>query len=144
LSETYVQKIRDQILDYGFTVQYVGQTVAGEGPPFAYTVGRTMHERPELLISGPFSPEDMHGLLTNLVELDNEAPIEVGARIPTDSGAHEFLAIACSTEPLAVARAVFGEVAGLQLLWPDVSGRLPSEPDYAHPGNQTIYAQETV
>ena len=144
MSEEILARVNNHILDHGHAVQFVGGSESQQ--PFGYTVGRTLRERPELLISAPFPPAVMGGILNEAVRLDDETPINAGTTvdITTPGGLVTFFALAISAKPMITARATFGpKLAGLQLVWPDDAGRYPWQDDYKlRPESQHIYTSE--
>jgi hypothetical protein len=117
------------ILDHGYGVHFGHDHL---GVAYAYTVGRTMHGRPELLISGPFSPEHAEDLLRHLVELDTQRPFEHGRPVPDafDAGVPGFpIAIDPWRADMVAAVGTFGVITALQLVWPDDTGTFPGDPD---------------
>jgi len=133
----------DAILSHGFGVQYVG-AVTSEQRPFAYTVGRTLYQKPELLVSGPFPAEHRHRILTKAVRMDEEGGVLVNQPI---LGVREnevplfAIKVAPWRPPMSSALAMFGQIEALQLLWPDDNGRFPGDPECSlTPGLQVVFA----
>jgi hypothetical protein len=84
--DRFMEDAREAILDHGFTVHYSEvRSLLMKNLPWAYTVGRTFFNRPELLIVGPFTQEQMTTMLTDAVEIDQASPIFPEAIIMTPS-----------------------------------------------------------
>lgn len=128
-----LKKTREGILDFGYVVYYSdGPNRIYDNLPTAYTVGRTLWGRPELLIVGPFSEDEMDQMLAEAVADDDRNPIEPGATIELDS--RPLQAIDADPGAFIGAMAVFGAVRGLQLLWPTPGTReFPGLPQPTRP-----------
>lgn len=131
--EKHLEETREAILDFGYRVHYCADPSLIYGDlPVAYTVGRTLWERPELLIVGPFSGEEMGRMLAEAVAEDDRNPIQVGLTLELDS--RPLQAIEADSSAFIGAMAVFGRVRGLQLLWPSPGTReLPGHPQPTRP-----------
>lgn len=113
----FLDDTREAILDSGYVVHYCDSpSLIYADLPVAYTVGRTLWDRPELLIVGPFSQDEMAQMLTEAVAADDRNPINAGAIVELDS--RPLQAIDADPGAFVGAMAVFGVLRGLQLLWP--------------------------
>jgi hypothetical protein len=127
-------RIQRHMAATGHAVQWVG---AGEGEPcFAYTIGLTSDQLPELIIfglSGPVSAEILN-VVAHQVRVgmtlfpgqefilgDGSAHVHVLANDVTDTTTHQLWANELCGEPGAPVRA-------LQLIWSDWSGLYPGQP----------------
>ena len=91
-----------------------------------------MFERPELLVTGGLDPQVGQYIINEAARRDLETPLEAGQML---EGVINFplKVIACAPEAAQMFGATkFGAIAALQLLWPDVEGNYPDEPDYNH------------
>jgi Domain of unknown function (DUF4262) len=136
-------RVRKRLATYGWTVQ----TVDG-WPPFAYTIGLWRLGHPELVLFG-LEPQKAYGLLGVIAE-----DVCINGRRVADGdeffeGDWEFKAFALPKPGQVVARAnVFfrrkprQSVPALQLVYPDVHGVWPWEPDcHLFPGQQPMPGQ---
>jgi hypothetical protein len=121
--EDYLDVLQAKMLQRGWTVQYVESVRV----PFAYTVGLTRYELPELLVTG-VPPRPALRLLNSVAQMavDGEPP-EPGARITLPSGpVLEVVEVEHPDAHMYSALAFFdSEVRALQLVWTDRRGRLP-------------------
>jgi hypothetical protein len=113
--------------EHGWAVQCVERD--GHRPPWAYTVGLSAHDRPELLITGlPLRPavELLDAMAAHLLHADAPAP---GERIRlVDGPLVEFVAVEHPDVHLLTALALHGPcVRGLQMVWADDRDRWPWE-----------------
>lgn len=138
------REIFNAVLDKGFLVHYVPADAASlihQNRPYAYTVGRTLVERSEFLVTG-LSPEEAKAMLTALVRWDDQrvadAPIAAGGlaglfvNLPLDppAPATRVKLILADPAPLMTALVAFGlnKVSAVQALWPRAGG-YPGEND---------------
>lgn len=133
------------MLDHGFSIQYI----AGDKDRAtrAYTVGRTLRNRPEFLVVGPFPLELASEILTRACALDDATPIELGDIRDGILLSHNCKAIEADPKAALMngALAEFGEITALQLLWPDDEGRFPDNVRYAHPAtSQPMYPKDDL
>lgn len=136
-----ITETAEAVLADGHVVNYIGPDVAADAP-YGYTTGRPLAGRPDLLISGPFDPLEVHALLNEAVKLDSESPLLDGEYIILDN--RRFLVAECPTTPLHGSNQMFGpgRFEALQLLWPSLNGCYPYEEDYDASGTtQTIYGE---
>lgn len=124
----------DRVLDVGHTVQYVPADVTSvlhRGQPYAYTVGRTLMDRPEFVVTGlPMAASE--SMLNELCRMDDSAAgLRAGAGgvlhglmpevrlAPSDTVVRVRL-IRADASPLLGALLLFGlgRVHALQALWP--------------------------
>lgn len=126
-----VDDVRAKIAREGFAVIGVFPTPERPGVPFAYTVGMTARELPELAIYGlPIS--QAHQVLNWAVRqiADGGRAPEPGHRIEGVFGEGMDLAAVemADTHDLAKVVEVYGSVgSALQLCWPDADGLMPWE-----------------
>lgn len=127
-----MEETRDAILDHGFTVHYNDtRNQLTKNLPWAYTVGRTLFNRPELLIIGPFVEDQMHEMLTDLVHIDQQTPIEPEQIV---DASRRFRAMPAASDCFIGALAVFGTIQGFQMVWADqMTGDFPGEPQAMRP-----------
>lgn len=100
------ERIFNGVLDHGHIVQPID---AGPtwGPAYAYTVGRTLKQRPELLVSG--LPVTLAGLALNTLALaDDHGDLHAGRQIVTSEGTFDI--IEANPEPCATAVITMGEI----------------------------------
>jgi hypothetical protein len=131
-----------EIIDrVGWAVTYVLPTP--QDPPttvgFAYTVGLTAHDHPELMIAG-LTPAIAHALLNDLAARmhDNAERFTHGQRISDLlAGYDAIITDGTATADLhpgaAFARYGRDRVRLQQIVWPDQDGRFPWEDGYGYP-----------
>lgn len=135
----------NDILDRGTQIHYVAADAASElhrGAPYAYTIGRSMAGRPELLITG-LDAEAARAILEHVAQRDESAPrpLAAGDVTPWIDGKQPFKVIEAEPGILSGALLAFGigRVTALQLLWPDAHGRYPdADGDWI---TQTVHAK---
>lgn len=127
-----VEDTRAKITKYGWSVVGVFPTAEGDGVPFAYTVGLTAKQLPELAIYGLHSRVShpvLNAAARQMVEAG--APLVSGQRVKgVLAGGVELAAVEMTdrTEDLSMVRQVYGSLgAAVQLCWPDVDGLFPWE-----------------
>ena len=111
--EDLSRKITDDLLNEGVQVfwQHEVESVNHRGQPWAYTVGRTMHGRPELLVTG-LTETVSRDILAELMDRDVHPDFPVATSVGTVSF------ILAETGLLHAAYAVFGlNFSALQVLW---------------------------
>jgi hypothetical protein len=109
--------------------------------PFAYTVGLTAHDFPELLIAG-LDPDTSQALLNDLARrvYDQAQRFTHGQRIPDLLVGYDTVIVTGpSTDDLhpgaALARYGPDRVRLQQIVWPDKSGRFPWDAGYEYPAH---------
>jgi hypothetical protein len=120
----------------GWSVMAVVPTDDDPDPPFAYTVGLTEHDFPELIIAG-LPPDTAHALLNDLARrvYDRAVRFAHGQRLgDLLIGYIAVIVDGPATGPLypGAAYAQYGtdRVRLQQVVWPDPAGRFPWEPGY--------------
>lgn len=128
-----IDETRALIDRYGWSVVGVFPTSAGDGAPFAYTVGLTGKQLPELVIyglGGRVAQEILNAVARRMV--DAGRPLARGERIAgVLAGGVDLVAVEMTSRihDLAMVGRVFGSVdTAVQLCWPDVDGLFPWEP----------------
>lgn len=137
--EDYLDHIRGLISRYGWAVQYVGGDRLHA--PYAYTVGLTAAQVPELVVTG-LRAERATSLLNAMArDVIRSAPPSPGATIRLAGGGQvEVVRLPHPEAHLFVAMELFGpEVQAVQLVWADDRGRLPWHPVFrARRGGQPV------
>lgn len=125
----YLSQCRSVIAEHGWMVQGVFPTTVGE-VGFSYTVGMTPAGLPELLIAGlNFSNS---GVLLNLaVERHLKQEIEAGDVLDSIANV-AFRVVPAPAAKLGVAKALYGQVRALQLVWPAENGSYPGDKSWPH------------
>ena len=132
--DKFMEETREAILDHGYTVQYTDVRSAAFGYlPRAHTVGRTLFGRPEILIVGPFTQDQMAEMLADLVHLDQTSPLPLGGVVEA-SGRSWRIDLAEQTA-LIGAMAAFGPLNAFQAVWAAPDGTFPGEPQMLRPPN---------
>ena len=131
------RKVIEDIAKYGWCDMSIFPT-RGDPPesmPFNYTVGLAELNHPDLLLMG-MSNDQAHHVMHSAV-----AYIEKGNRFTPDTFSDQVLeglrvAIIEIFDPLnddyqmSMVNRLYGEVHGLQIIWPDTDDRFPWEPDF--------------
>lgn len=122
----------DTILEHGHQVVVVRDPDDIDSP-FAYTVGRAVKDRPELLLTGPVPPT----ILNDLAKYDDGQPLSGGDVLLADTILTGYPVRIEVADPMAAsmfqAIRLFGDdVTALQMLWPDPQGLFPGEDGYAY------------
>jgi hypothetical protein len=129
-SATYLNLVRRKIHDFGWYVQ----GIEGDGvhPPWAYTVGLTEHQRPELVVTG--LPLDDAADLLNAeaaYQVLHDDPIAGRQLRLRDGPLAQAVEVAEPSAHLHTATALYGpEVTAVQLVHADPRGHWPWEPGY--------------
>jgi hypothetical protein len=141
---------QDQIIDrFGWAVVCVLPHDPDDDPTvFAYTVGLTAHDHPELIIAG-LPPHTAQALLNNLAGrvYDKAQHFHHGQRIDDLLEGYEAIIVeGAATDVLypgaAIGRYGTHRVRLQQLVWPDPHGRYPWDDDYSQdPRLQPLIAQ---
>lgn len=125
--DDYLGLIRGKIRKRGWTVQYVED----DRIPYAYTIGLTGHDLPELLMTGisPLRALELLGGMADAaaqVEWDVDFP-DPGVRLTLPGPTLiEVVEVEHPDAHMNAAIGIYGgEVRGLQLVWADWRGRWP-------------------
>jgi hypothetical protein len=123
----YLARMARTAHEYGWAVQGVEQERAR--PPWAYTVGLTPRDRPELLITGLPLRRCAQLLNGTAARLVRDGPPSAGERMRlVDGPLVEFVPVENPDVHLLTALALYGpEVRGLQMVWADDRDRWPWE-----------------
>ena len=130
----YFDRAREIIAEHGVMVQWVGAGSDGS-VPFAYTVGLSVADHPELVIFG-LSPEISQGVLNQMAipVVKKNVRWQPGPNDQIFGGGVTALLVEVtdSSEHLTVANAMFavpgqGPLPALQIIYPDKMGRWPWE-----------------
>lgn len=141
--DSYLLDVLTRIDECGWSVVAVEPDAYDAEPGFAYTVGLTTTGNPELAIFG--LPATLARDLLNQVadRLILGESIRSGDRLEDVIGNGLSLAVVEMTDlsELGVVAAVYGHADhALQLVWPDLAGRMPWHPDCTTPpGMQPLY-----
>jgi hypothetical protein len=124
----YLDEVRAKILRTGWAVQYV------ESPrmPFAYTIGLSDYDVPELLMTN-VSPQRAARLLNGSAEhILRGAELTAGQQFTLCGGPMlEVVEVDHPDAHMNCAIALYGnDVRALQLVWADGRGRWPWAPDF--------------
>ena len=146
--DTILAEQQHHIRVVGWAVTAVLPTTGQAGAPFAYTVGLTAHQHPELLIAG-VDPYTAHELLNAMASrvVHNGARLVDGQRI--DDLIVDYDAVMRSGQPTrelvagtACARYGHDRVRLTQIVWPCPHSRFPWEDGYCLPaGLQPLLAK---
>ena len=123
--QRYMRWLSRTIVEYGWAIQGIERD--RDRPPWAYTVGLTTHDRPELLVTG-LSLNPAGELLNGVAEhaVHAEAPV-AGEQVPLRGGPTiEFVRVVHPEVHLLRAIDLYGPfVQALQVVWADDQGRWP-------------------
>lgn len=128
-----MEDAREDILDHGYVVHYDdGPSTIYRDIPRAFTAGRTMWQKPELMIVGPFAENQMTDMIGAAVDVDTATPLHPQSTFEISGRA--FMAVEAAREAFLVAMGIFGHLRGLQLVWLNADGT-PGEAQVARPPN---------
>jgi hypothetical protein len=120
----------ENIIEYGHAVQLIFPVDQDEGNPFAYSVGRCVKDRPELLVTGWLSMETLGYIVNRVAEIDDERGVQAGDVLEGVLEGYSVRIVEVKDLTLASMYDVvnhFGDVPALQIVWPDMEGRFPGE-----------------
>lgn len=131
----YQEKLLADIQAHGHQVRFIGAT--DESTSFAYTVGRSLADRPELFVSGNLHPQLAMTLLNDAARWHEEGNLELkhggetGLLLPN----YVVRIVACDPWAAEMSGATTmsdaeNKIEAYQLLWPDQRGRFPDNPNY--------------
>jgi hypothetical protein len=131
---------QQELIDrYGWAVTAVVPGDDEPDRPFAYTVGLTAHDQPELVIAG-LDPITSQALLNDLAGrvLHQAARFTDRQRISDLISGHDAVVIDGVATEVLYPGAAFGRygqdrVRLQQIVWPDREGRFPWQPGYGYP-----------
>lgn len=141
--QEYLAEVRKTMLRHGWAVQYVEDARV----PYAYTVGLTRHDVPELLVTGV--PPQRAVRLLNLVGERSVREGPPAPRVQIEIRPGPLLEVVEVEHPDAhmnCAAAIFGnELRALQLVWADRRGRWPWGPGFNDGrGSQPVLGARTI
>jgi len=126
--EEYLDLLRRKMLKRGWTVQYV----ESDRTPFAYTIGLTRYELPELLVTG-VSPQRALRILNGVArKCLRDGPPVPGSHIAVPVAPPlEVVEVEHPEAHLYMAIEIFeGDLTAQQLVWSDRCGRWPWASDF--------------
>lgn len=153
LHDALAERSMKRIIEQGHQIMFIMPTEESveDGSltsPFWYTVGRTVKDRPELLVTGHLGPDVASYVINTAAALDAEGKLSLG-EVPADTLLGEVPCRIIEADPEAAsmnhAVSAFGDdVVAWQILWPDLQGRWPDEADFGQPEGfeQPVYAKE--
>lgn len=135
------KKTMDDIIAHGHQVRWV----FGEGPDFGYTIGRSVKDRPELLITGPLDPRVGQWVLNEAAAMDEKEPLYAGQEIPANELLNEHPVRIVEVKDLEAAEMFgvtehFSDATALQIIWPDMEGRFPGDEGFAFADAQPVFS----
>lgn len=143
-TEELDKRLMDNIIKNGHQVNFIFPRPGDEGHQFWYSVGRSMKDRPELLITGPIQPEVGHWIINEAAKMDDTEPLQPGQEIPADTllGGYPVRIVAVDPREAEMYDAIrcFGEdITALQIVWPDMDGRFPGEEGFLFDEHQPVF-----
>lgn len=131
--DKFMEEAREGILDHGHVLHYDdSRSRIYQDLPRAFTAGRTMWQRPELMIVGPFTEEQMSEMIDEAVAIDSTTELHPQAKL--DLNGRPFMAVEADRAAFLVAMGLFGHLRGLQLVWLNADGT-PGEAQVMRPPN---------
>ena len=142
--EYLAKREMEAIIEHGHQVRVVFPDESG-GYMFAYSIGRSLKERPEILVTGALPPPMLGYIVNRVAELDDERGIAAGDVLNDVLEGYPVRLVAVADMEQAEMFGVtanFGtdDTFALQVLWPDAEGRFPGEPEYAYGDKQPVFA----
>jgi hypothetical protein len=125
--------LRDTINKHGWAIQFVSGS-EGETPPFAYTVGLTNFDHPEILVVGVDNLASAGGLLNQLGRrVRDGARFRDGQEVVMSGPTVRMFDVPNPGEIIFTANNFFGRppfdsLPALQAIYPDAHGTWPWEP----------------
>ena len=145
------EKMMNTILEHGHQVIEVFGEVAEDF--LGYSVGRcVIDNKPEFVTTGPL-PQTVPCFMINEASklMDEGTPVADGYEFPRDTLIANYpvrvVAVDPDAYPLNSIWNLFGhdpDITVLQLVWPDMSGHFPDDPDYAGPAQPLHPLKETA
>jgi hypothetical protein len=134
---------RERIASHGFVIQ----SIEGSGPypPFSYTVGRTAHGLPELVITGLHHGVAQPLLAAIVAQSPSVDVLAPGDHLSVDGKPLEVVALSDPSAHLYIAIAVYGlQISALQLVHADDHGAWPWSPEYCSVYRQPVLGPRAV
>jgi len=130
----------ETIIRFGHQVR----VVSGEHP-FAYSIGRTVRDRPEILVTGPLPPDMMGWMVNEVAKLDDDHPLSAGMEVSEILVGHPVRLVQVRDLDEAQMFGVtnnFGadDTSALQILWPDMQGRFPGDEGFDPKIHEPVFA----
>ena len=121
----YEARMWDKIDRFGWAIQYIEPSKTS--PPWAYTVGLTLHRKPELVVMGlRANPAGnlLNGIAAHVMHAE---PPEPGTQMQLTDGPYvEYVELTDPTAHLFTAVQMFGsKISALQVVYPDDRGHWP-------------------
>ena len=141
----YYRMVREKIDRYGWTVQGIERSKLY--PDWAYTVGLTEHDLPELVVTGlppDRAMEVLNGFAAHLMHAPE--PVPGTCQQVLDDLSVEFVALTEPSAHLHMAVAMYGpSVRAVQLVYPDDRGHWPWHRGYrGGSGGQPVLGRRSV
>jgi len=131
-----MDRIRDDITRVGWSGMAIFPTEDSPGLTWNYTIGLTAHDHPEMMVQG-LEPRVGHHIIGNaadqVIKGGRYEPNQYYDEIlepPFKVGIVEVLSVMDKAFPFTSAIEVYGEIKGLQIVWPDENNRFPWHEDY--------------
>lgn len=123
----------NMILDRGFMVRSIFPNQGDEGTTFAYSVGRSLFDKPEFFITG-LGSSTMQYIINRVADLESErGPFNDGDDIDEVlEGLPVRIRTVNSLEAADMGGVTsrFPSAQALQILWPDPAGKFPGDMDF--------------
>lgn len=141
-------RTHELILEHGH--QITGVMPDDERAGFFYTVGRSVFDRPELLLTGNLPPRQGMNILNSIAFMENDGKIVIADL--ADGKPVRLEGFGCDLRFVRVNAydcEMFGatnlaadlDIEAYQVIWPDAAGRWPEDSDYAYgPEAQPVHA----
>jgi Domain of unknown function (DUF4262) len=137
----YLDQVRAVIASNGWAVQcvegretYIDHRHIIE-PQFAYSVGLTVRQRPEIIIVGSFDPELVGQVINSAIISAEEYGEEYADQMVAKRVLQDYSVVfrevtpECTLRVALVAKRLYGNIRLLQMFLPDEAGRFPWQPD---------------
>lgn len=143
------ERTNERILKYGHEVRYIFPNDPEDDHCFAYTIGRSVFDQIELLITGNLPATVMQSILNDIAKEDAEGNLNVAhlaatrgeAKIPNFLVPFRFIWADPVASEMTGATTISGEdIPAIQVLWPDQDGHFPDDPEFNY-GTQKIFAK---
>lgn len=136
------KRMLEQIVDRGHQVRMI--VGDAQAPSFAYSVGRCVYDRPEILVTGPLAPGIQHYIVNRVAELDTaHHALRAGDELEEVLEGYRVRLVAVrdldEAQMFGVTQNFGSDPKALQVLWPDPAGHFPGEPGFDASCNQPVY-----
>lgn len=127
----------EDIIEFGHQVRIVfPDDVNDDGVAFAYSIGRSLHYKPEFLVTGNMQPEVLGYIINRVAEIADKIQVAPGDELDEVLEGYKVRLVAVQdlekAEMFGVISTFGEETSALQVLWPDENGNFPGDANYEY------------